>query len=95
MFARLYQFSVDPARMDDVERLADVADGIIRKQKGFKSITFYADRETGECGSFSLWETREDLDAFIAAEFPELKGPAAGLFKGPSKSTVVEVYEPS
>ena len=94
MYARLYQFTIDPARMDDAEKLADIASGILKKQKGFHSVSFFTDGKTGECGSFSLWETRADVDAFVAAEFPELKGPAIDLFKGPSKSAIFEVYDP-
>jgi len=94
MFARHYQFTINPTRMNEVEQLADSANEILKAQKGFRSVTFYADRETGACGSFSLWETREDLDAYANAEFPQLKKPAAGLFTGPSQSAVFEVYEP-
>ena len=95
MFARLYQFSVNPTRINELEKLADAANETLKEQKGFRSVSFYVDRATGECGSFSLWDAREDVDAYMSADFPQLKEVATDLFAGPSKSTVFEIYEPS
>ena len=94
MFARLFQFTVDPAQWDAVERLADASHEAMRTSKGFHSVTFHGDRETGECGSFSIWKTREDLEAFVTASTPRMQEAAAGLFKGPPKTATMDVYQP-
>lgn len=94
MLARLFQFTVDPAQWEAVEQLADGAYEAMRTSKGFHSVTFCGDRETGECSSFSLWETREELEAYIAASSPRMQEVAAGLFKGPPKTATMDVYQP-
>jgi len=94
MFARLFQFTIDPAQWDAVERLADGSNEAMRTARGFQSATFYGDRETGECGSLSIWDTRENLEAFATASAPRMKEAAAGLFKAPPQTAIAEVYEP-
>ena len=94
MFARHFQFTIDPAQWDAVEQLADDAYAAMHISKGFESVTFYGDRDTGECGSFSVWDTREDLEAFIAASTPRMEEAAAGLFKGPPTTATMEIYQP-
>ncbi|MBL6927685.1 MAG: antibiotic biosynthesis monooxygenase [Rhodospirillales bacterium] len=94
MFARLFQFTIDPAQWDAVEQLAEGSNGAMRTATGFQSATFYGDRESGECGSLSIWDTRENLEAFIAASTPRMQEAAAGLLKGPPHTAIAEVYEP-
>ncbi|MBT3358101.1 MAG: hypothetical protein HN403_00565 [Rhodospirillales bacterium] len=94
MYARIFQFTIDPAQWDAVERLADGSQEAMRGAPGFKSVTFYGDRESGECGSMSIWDTRKNLEAYVAASTPRLSEVAAGLFKGPPQTATAEVYEP-
>jgi len=94
MFARLFNFTIDPAQWDAVERLADGSLAAMRTATGFQSATFYGDRESGECGSLSIWDTRENLEAFATASGPRMQEATAGLLKGPPKTGIAEVYQP-
>jgi len=94
MFARLFQFTIDPAQWNAVEQLADTSHEAMRASQGFQSVTFFGDPEAGECGSLSLWDTREDLESFVTASTPRMQEAAAGLFKGPPKIATLDVYQP-
>jgi heme-degrading monooxygenase HmoA len=63
--------------------------------KGFKWVKYLLDSKTLETGSVSLWDSREDLEAFLKSDaykgIPEKLKP---FMKGPMTSTVFDVYEP-
>jgi heme-degrading monooxygenase HmoA len=63
--------------------------------KGFKWVKYLIDEKTLEMGSVSLWDSREDLDAFLKSD--AYKGVPAKLqpfMKGTMSSVVLNVHEP-
>ena len=68
--------------------------GIYKTMKGFKDSTFFVNYETGECGTLSLWESKEDAEAAAAIMRPKLMEAAGGILKGPPTVKMFEVYEP-
>jgi quinol monooxygenase YgiN len=98
MYVRLNMFSVGSGQRAEFERLADQFAPIFRAQKGFKSVTFFeADAATGEYGSFSIWDTREDAEAADAALMPQLRQAVSGLgvqMQGTPIRRIGEAYEP-
>jgi heme-degrading monooxygenase HmoA len=66
----------------------------VKAQKGFKSVNFLGDDETGEYGAFVLWETEGDAEAGKAALFPVLQNALSGIAKGPPTLKLFEVIEP-
>jgi heme-degrading monooxygenase HmoA len=98
MYIRLNMFSVGSGQRAEFERLADRFAPIFRAQKGFKSVTFFeADATTGEYGSFSLWDTREDAEAADTALMPQLRQAVGGAglqMQGTPIRRIGEAYEP-
>jgi heme-degrading monooxygenase HmoA len=90
MYARFSVISVGSRMRARMEDLADRLAPRFRTQRGFKSVTFLMDEASGEYGSFSLWETKEDAEAASAAISPHV----ADIFKGMLTPWVLEVYEP-
>jgi heme-degrading monooxygenase HmoA len=76
------------------EKLADQFSPAHRTGKGFKSETFLADDTAGEYGSFTLWQSKEDIEAFRMAATPQLLTALSGIAKGPPSIRLFEVYEP-
>jgi heme-degrading monooxygenase HmoA len=64
MYAHLVIFTLGPGMRSTAEKLADQLAPVYRTVKGFKSITFLGDDKAGEDGSLSLWESKEDVEAF-------------------------------
>jgi len=80
MIAVLVRFTLGPGTRETADKMAEGAARVLRAQKGFKGITFFADYEAGDYGSFALWETSEDADAAIAALHME-HGPSLKVFE--------------
>ena len=76
------------------EKIADQFAPMYKTMKGHKSSTFFANYETGECGSLSLWESKEDAEAASAIMRPKLMEAAGGILKGPPTIKTFELYEP-
>lgn len=95
MYARINTLTLVPGAQQAAERLADEATKLCRDLPGFKSITFFGNWETGECGSFSVWETKEALEAALSAVQPLVKKHIGALVKGTPHPLVYEAYEPN
>ena len=52
------------------------------------------DDATGEYGSFSVWESKEDAEAANAVIAPRLQQALTGLLQGPPNRWLFEVLEP-
>ncbi len=93
MYARLNIMNMGPGQREFAEGVADKVAPAMRALKGFRSVTFIGDFETGEIGGLSVWETKEDADAAgeALAWLQELVGDK---LKGPPDIKVFEVYEP-
>jgi hypothetical protein len=76
------------------EKIADQFAGIYKTMKGFKDSTFFVNYETGECGTLSLWESKEECEAAAAIMRPKLMEAAGGILKGPPTAKMFEVYQP-
>ena len=90
MYARLSVISMGVGTRPRVEELADRLAPRFRSLQGFRGVTFLMDDSTGDYGSFSLWDTREDAEAASAAINPHV----ARIFKGMLTPWIFEVYEP-
>lgn len=94
MHARLAFLDVDFSNRQAIERLANRAEEIMRQQKGLVSVTMLIDEENGRAGDLSVWETKEDLDAWVNKDVPELREMAAPLMTGGMTREFFEVYDP-
>lgn len=88
MYARITTLSMGPGTRALAERMAD---GLAKRHKntpGLKSITFIANWDTGEYGSFQVWESVAAADAALPAIRATLEELAEGKIKGmPHRST--------
>ncbi len=94
MYARLNLMNVGPGQREFSEGLADQVAPAMRALKGFKSVTFIGDFETGEIGGMSIWETREDAEAAGEVMASKLREMVGDKLKGPPDVKLLEVYEP-
>ena len=94
MYARLILLSLGAGKRSTGEKIADIIAPLYRAAKGFKSVTFFAADETGECGALSLWESREDAEAAGASFRLKLQELTTGILEGPPTVRGYEVYEP-
>jgi heme-degrading monooxygenase HmoA len=63
--------------------------------KGFKWVKYLLDSKTLETGSVSLWDSREDLEAFLKSDaYKGIPDKLKPFMKGTMTSTVLDVYEP-
>ena len=93
MYSRLVIFRVGPGKRSTIEDLVDEFDPLYRAQKGFRHLFVIGDDETGEYGSFSVWESKEDSEAANAVIAPRLQQALAGLLEGPPDRWFFEVLE--
>ncbi len=94
MYTRLMLFTLGPGQREFAEGLADKFAPDFATLKGFQSITFMGDFDTGEVGTLSVWETKEDAEAAGEALMPKLQEAVGDRLKGPPSVKVLEVYEP-
>lgn len=57
-------------------------------------MTFVEDDAAGEYGAFTVYETKEDAEASVAALDSRLGEVLGGIAKGPPTLRGFEVYEP-
>jgi len=94
MYALLLLFPLGPGMRSTAEKLGDQFSQVHKTAKGFKSETLLADDTIGEYGSLTLWESKEDIEAFRKAAAPRLQESLKGIAKGAPNIRVFEVYEP-
>lgn len=94
MYAQLVMVTLGPEMRSTGEKLAEQFGQALRAQKGFKGVTFFGDVEKGEYGSFTLWETKEDVEAAAKVMAPKLEQAVSGIAKAPPTRQFFEVYEP-
>ena len=93
MYAQLLMLTLGPGTRSTGEKLADQFAPALRAMQGFKTITFFGDETTGEYGSLTLWETKEDAEAAAAVMGPKLEQAVSGIAKAPPTRRFFEVYE--
>ena len=94
MYALLITFTLGLGMRSTAEKLADQFAPAHRTAKGFKSQTFLGDDTDGVYGSVTLWESKEDVEAFRKIAKPQLEKALSGIVKGPPSIRLFEVYEP-
>ena len=94
MYAQLLTLTLGPGMRSAGEKLADQFAPTFRAMQGFKTVTFFGDETTGEYGSLTLWETKEDAEAAAAVMGPKLEQAVSGIAKAPPTRRFFEVYEP-
>ncbi len=93
MYARWVVLMLKPGADVTIGSLVTQFTPLYRAQPGFASVTFVGDEATGECGSLSVWASREAAEAAGAALLPQLQQVVAGLLIGPPTSRFYAVYE--
>jgi hypothetical protein len=94
MYSRLVIFEVGPGNQSTIEGLVDEFNALYRDQKEFRHVFVLGDEASGEYGSFSVWESKEDADAANAVIAPRLQQALSGLLQGPPDRWFFEVLEP-
>jgi len=94
MYSTLLTLTLGPGMRSAGEKLADQFAPALKALKGFKGVTFFGDETTGEYGSLTLWETKEDAEAAAAVMRPKLEQAVSGIAKAPPTRRFFEVYEP-
>jgi heme-degrading monooxygenase HmoA len=93
MFARRVSMHLKPNSVPEfTQRLEKEIIPLLRKQKGFQDeITFVAPRGT-EAFGISLWENKENAEAYNRGTYPEVTKILARIVEGTPQ---VETYEVS
>ena len=94
MYAGLMMFTLELGMRSTAKKLADQFAPAVRALKGFKSILFLANETVGEYAALSLWESKEDAKAAVAAIGPRVDEALSAIGKGPPTRRLFEVYEP-
>jgi heme-degrading monooxygenase HmoA len=94
MYALLLLFPLGPGMRSTAEKFGQQFSSVHKTAKGFKSETLLADDTIGEYGSLTLWESKEDIEAFRKATSSRLQEAIGGFVKGPPTIRLFEVYEP-
>ena len=61
---------------------------------GFVSVSFFGDDTSGECGYYSVWQTRAEADAVVDEIGPQLPDAARRYAATPPVVRIYEIYEP-
>ena len=94
MYAHLVLLTLGPGMRTAAEKMADQFAPAYKAAKGFKGLTLLGDDEAGEYGSLTIWESEEDLAAYLEAVTPQHEAVLKGIVKGPPMIRAFEVYEP-
>ena len=93
MYATLLTLTLGQGMHSAGEKMADQLAPALRAMKGFKAVTYFGDDTTGEYGSFTLWETKEDAEAAAAVIHPKLEKAMSSIAKATQTRRFFEVYE--
>ena len=94
MYARIVMFSLGSGMRSTADELAARFDPAIRARPGFQDLTFFGDDSDGTYGVFTLYDTKENAEAAIAALQPQLQEAIKDILKGPPTLRLFEVIEP-
>ena len=94
MYARYFTFKTKPGVRSEVEALADQVFGFMKSQQGFVSIHFLISEDETKCGSFSLWESKQDAESAGESVRSKMKEVVEKLAAEPPTQEVFEVYKP-
>ena len=94
MHARLVIFKLGPGDDSTIRAQAEEFDPLYRAQTGFRQLHVLADAVSGEYGSFSVWDSKDDAEAANAAIAPQLQRELAGRLQGAPNRWLFQVIEP-
>ena len=94
MYAGYVMMRLGPGMRSVGHNIADRFAPVYKAAKGCKGVTFFADYAAGEYGMLSLWESKEDYEAFGQVALPQIDQAEAGAVKEPPFRKLFEVYEP-
>jgi len=94
MYAQLFNFKLGPNMRSAAEQMADQSFTGYKSMKGFKSVTYLGEDESGEYAALSIWESKEDLEAAAAILRPKTEEALADIVKETPIRKVYDVYEP-
>jgi len=94
MYAVWSAVSLGPGMRSTAERLCDQMAPVFRALKGFKGMTFLVDDAAGDVAALTVWESKADAEAAIAAVSSRSQQAVSGIAKGPITRQFFEVYEP-
>ncbi|MBN2029553.1 hypothetical protein JW824_04845 [bacterium] len=85
-------FTLGPETQEIADKLGEKFSSLLKGQNGFKRLTMFRNDETGENGGLSLWESKADAEAALAATGSELKEALSDVVKGQPKRGIYEVW---
>jgi quinol monooxygenase YgiN len=92
MFARTVRMQLKPNSVQEFTRLVEEEGSPgLRKQAGFKDEVTFAPSEGGAAVEISLWEQRENADAYHRGPFQKLLQAMARLVEGTPQVQTCEV----
>jgi len=94
MYAVLVLFTLGPGTREIADKSGEGFGGMLQIMKGFKGMTMIGDYDTGEYGGMTLWETKEDAEAALAATQAPMRESLGALLKAPPMAKVYQVWEP-
>ena len=65
MIAAIMNYKLELGHHDEMEAIAASAPDSLKGVKGFVNAIYYSDKEKGEYGSITVWETKEDFEAAL------------------------------
>lgn len=93
MYARFTMFTLGPGTRSTYDALIDQFRSALKARKGLKSVQFIGDDETGQYGTFAIWESEEDAEAASQALNPKLQESLKGLVETRSQYPLFELIE--
>ena len=93
MYANWVTFNLGAGKRQQVEEMGKKFRPALEKMKGFESVMFLGNDETGEYGALVTWETKEDAETAFQAMFPQLQDAVKGLVKEPPRRVLFEVIK--
>ena len=94
MYAQLFTFQLGPNMRPAAEQIADQSFPGYKSMKGFKSVTYLGEDESGEYAALSIWESKQDLEAAAAMLRSKTEEALATIVKEPPIRKIYEIYEP-
>lgn len=94
MYARHFRFKTNPENRRLVEEMADKIYSHTKFLKGFVSATYTVSEDETEYGSFTVWQSKEDVEAAGASIREKVMPRLEEILTAPPEVSMMEVYEP-
>ncbi|MBZ5551577.1 MAG: hypothetical protein LAO21_02575 [Acidobacteriia bacterium] len=91
MFARNVSFHLKPNSVVEFVQTIDNIVPLLRKQRGFQDEITFVDPEKLEGIEISLWENKEDVEAYSRRTYPEVLKGLAKVVEGTPQVRTFEV----